>query len=68
MEGTEGAQAAEASEEFVGGGDVEGDLEAEVVGGGEFLFAAKALPEADFDVPGSEVAGIVEEMSFDGEA
>ena len=32
------------------------------------MFVAKALPEADFDVPGSEVAGIVEEMSFDGEA
>jgi len=68
VEGTEGAETAEASEEFVGGGDVAGDLEAEVVRGGEFLFAAEALPEADFDVPGSEVAGIVEEMSFDGEA
>ena len=36
VEGALGAEAAEAGEEFVGGGDVAGDLEAEVFGGGEF--------------------------------
>ena len=68
MEGAEGTEAAEAGEEFVGGGDVAGDLEAEVVGGGELFFFAKVLPKTNFDVAGSKVAGIVEEMSFDGEA
>jgi len=68
VEGAEGAEAAEAGEEFVDGGDVAGDLEAEVVRGGELFFFAKTLPETDFDVLGSEVAGIVEEMGFDSEA
>ncbi len=68
MEGTEGAEAAEAGEEFVGGGDVADDLEAEVVGRSKLYFFAEALPETDFDVAGNEVAGIVEEMSFDSEA
>jgi len=64
MEGTEGA---EAGEEFVGGGDVAGDLEAEVFGRGEFHFVAEAAPETDFDVLWSEVAGVIEQVSFDGE-
>ena len=67
VEGAEGAEATEAGEEFIGGGDVAGDLEAKVAGGGEPFFFAETLPEADFDVPGSEVARIVEQVSFDGE-
>ena len=64
----EGAEVAEAGEEFVGGGDVAGDLESEIFGGGEFLFAAEMLPETDFDVFGGEVAGVIEQMGFDSEA
>jgi len=46
-----GAEGAEAGEEFVGGGDVFGDLGAEFFGAAKFLFLAKTLPEVDFDVP-----------------
>jgi len=68
VEGAEGAEAAEAGEEFIGGGDVAGDLQAEVVGGGKLLFVAEAFPETDFDALRSKVAGIVEQVGFDGEA
>ncbi len=62
-----GAEAAKAREEFVGGRDVTGDLEFEGFGGGEFLFGAEALPETDFDAARGKVAGVIEEMGFDGE-
>jgi len=63
-----GAGAAEAGKELVGVGDIEGDLVLEFVGVSEFLLRTKALPEANLDGLGSEVAGIIEEMSFDAEA
>src|SRR5689334_21280339 len=43
------AEAAEAGEEFVGGGDVAADLRAEFFRAGKFFFVAEALPEVDFD-------------------
>ena len=67
VEGAQGAEAAEAGEEFVGGGNVAGDLEAEIVRRGKLFFFTKPLPETDFNVLGSEVAGIIEQVSFDGE-
>jgi hypothetical protein len=44
--------AAEAGEEFVGGGYVLGDLGAEFFGAAEFLFLPKALPKLHFDTCG----------------
>ena len=62
-----GADAAEAGEEFVGGGYVFGDLGAKLFGAGEFLFFAKPLPEMDFDTRGADFGNRFEDMRFDAE-
>ena len=49
-----GPQTAEAGEESAGRGDIAGDFGAELVGAGEFLFVAEALPKLDFDADGRQ--------------
>src|SRR5579863_2643301 len=65
QQGTDGSKA---GEEFVGGGDVFGDLGAEFFGAAEFLFFAKTLPEVDLDAPRWEFAGRLDQMSFHTQA
>src|SRR5258707_5558939 len=60
-------KAAEAGEEAAGAGDVAGDLSAQRFGAGEFLFFAEALPEAEVHALGGDVAGKIEQVSFDAE-
>jgi hypothetical protein len=59
-----GAEGAEAGEEFVGGGDVFGDLGAQFFGAAKFFFFAKAFPELDFDATGRVFAERLEEMGL----
>src|SRR5260370_27336964 len=60
-------KAAEAGEEAAGGGDVAGDLGAQLFGAGEFLFFAEALPEAELHALCDDFTGKIEQVSFDAE-
>src|SRR5882724_6540099 len=62
-----GAGAAHTGEEFVGAGDVGGDLRAQLFGTVEFFFFAKALPEANFHALGCRAQLSVEQMRFNAE-
>src|SRR6266403_1776378 len=64
---TNGAGAAHTGEEFVGAGDVGGDLRAQLFGTVEFFFFAKALPEANFHALGCRAQLSVEQMRFNAE-
>jgi hypothetical protein len=62
-----GAGMAQAGEEFVGAGDVSGDLRAQLFWAGEFFFFAESLPEADFQPLWGRGQLSVEQVGFDGE-
>src|SRR5467141_226540 len=60
-------KAAQAGEEAAGGGDVAGDLGAQLFGAGEFLFFAEALPEAELHALCDDFTGKIEQVGFDAE-
>src|SRR5271154_3978847 len=63
----QGTGAAEASEEFVGGGYVAGDLGAKFFWAAEFFFFAKAIPEMDLDAARGNFGERLEDMRLDAE-
>src|SRR6266478_1895549 len=60
-------KAAQAREKLVGGGDVAGDLSAQLFGAGEFFLFAEALPEANLHAAGSDVTRKIQQVRFDAE-
>ena len=60
-------KATEAGEEFAGRGDVTGNLRAEFVGAGEFLFVAEALPELYLDAARGDFGDGFEDVSLDAD-
>src|SRR5260370_42222596 len=58
---------AEVGEEFIGAGDVAGDLRAQLFGAAEFFLLAKTLPKSHFHALRCRGQLSVEQMCFDAE-
>src|SRR5260370_122785 len=63
----DGAGMAEAREELVGAGDIEGDLRAQLFGAAELFFLAKTLPKSYFQTLWCRGQLSVQQVRFDAE-
>jgi hypothetical protein len=61
------AEPAQAREEFVGRGDVAGNLRTQFFRAAEFLLLTEALPESHFDALGRRLRLKIEQVRFDAE-
>src|ERR1700682_1153481 len=63
----DGAETAQAGKEFVGAGDVAGDLGAQLFGAAEFFLFAKTVAKPQFHALGCRRQFSIEQMRFDAE-